>query len=94
MQVIKIICDYKEYRLQDNKNWILTATNKSYVDSGFINNIINSCVYFSNMGGYMARDFKHNRRFGLVCSKIVSVSFCGKVKKIMVFNYNQAQEIS
>lgn len=90
MYIKGISCNYKEYRLRDEK-WVITADSVFDSDINFIMNIVNSSSYFANLGGYMNIDYKNNKRFGLVPSKIVCVSICKTIKKVFVFNYNQAQ---
>lgn len=90
MYIKKILCKYKEYRLR-NGRWVITADSVFDSDIDFIMNIVNSSSYFANLGGYMNIDYRNNKRFGLVPSKIVCVSICKTIKKVFVFNYNQAQ---
>ena len=85
-----VICAYKEYRLQEDGKWHLYSKSNYETDAQAIDNMHQSNMYFTKLGGYMKEYYKHNRRFGLVVDKIVSVSFCGKVKKIFDFNYNSA----
>lgn len=84
-----ILCNYKEYRFNKNK-WVLIESNSFNVDLSFINNMINSSRYFSQLGGYMNLQWGRNRRFGNVLKKVVSVSICGTVKKIYCFDYSRA----
>ena len=88
-----ILCRYKEYRLK-NGHWILTSDSVFDSNSEFIENMVNSSSYFATLGGSMSIEHKQNRRFGLVPSKIVCVSICGAIKKVFMFNYNQAQVLN
>lgn len=90
--ITDISCKYKEYRYI-NGNWVVTMDSVFTTDISSINNMIDSSVYFSRLGGYMDIEHKQNRRFGLVPSKIVCVSICKTIKKVYSFNYNQAQVI-
>lgn len=88
--IINIKCDYKEYRYVNNV-WKLYANEVYQVNSMYLNNMLESSSYFTDLGGYMNIEQQRNRRFGLVISKVVSVSICGSIKKIFSFNYNQAR---
>lgn len=90
MQVEDIICTYKEY-LRGSSGFVKTAESSFKVNNMYINNMIESSTYFSQLGGYMNIEQKPNRRFGLVPTKIVCVSICGAIKKVFTFNYNQAR---
>lgn len=90
MQISGIICNYKEYRM-GSSGFVKTCESEFEVNSYYIQNMIDSSTYFSNLGGYMNIEHKPNRRFGLVPTKIVCVSICGAIKKVFTFNYNQAR---
>ena len=90
MYIRNICCTYKEYAKKGNR-WRLVTKSNSYVDSIFIDNMLNSSFYFTSMGGQQDISLDMNRRFGLVVSKISSISFCGEVKKTFIFNYNNAK---
>lgn len=90
MQVEDIICTYKEY-WRGSSGFVKTAESSFKVNNMYINNMIESSTYFSQLGGYMNIEQKPNRRFGLVPTKIVCVSICGAIKKVFTFNYNQAR---
>lgn len=85
-----ISCSYKEYRLTNGK-WHGVASEVFTTNSDFINNMIEASNYFSQLGGKFFVDCKSNRRFGVVPTKLVSISICGKTKKVYSLNYNQAQ---
>ena len=90
MQISGILCSYKEYR-RGSSGFVKTCESEFEVNSYYIQNMIDSSTYFSNLGGYMNIEHKPNRRFGLVPTKIVCVSICGAIKKVFTFNYNQAR---
>lgn len=90
MQISGIICNYKEYRM-GSSGFVKTCESEFEVNSYYIQNMIDSSTYFSNLGGYMNIEHKPNRRFGLVPTKIVCISTYGVVKKVFTFNYNQAR---
>ena len=81
-----ILCDYKEYRLKED-NWYLFSRSEYEVDMNFINNMLDSSLYFSKLGGYMNIQYR-NSKFGCVVNKIVSISICGSVKKVLSFRYS------
>lgn len=85
MKMRCILCDYKEYRCKNGK-WGIHTTANYEVSLDYINNMVEACPYFRNLGGYMVIT-KNWCKFGQVVEKIVSVSICGSVKKVFKFRY-------
>lgn len=88
--ICNIFCNCKEYHLI-NSDWVLFTECTYNSNSGFINNMVTSSRYFAKCGGIMDIEYNKNRRFGLVPTRIISVSVCKTIKKVYMFNYNQAQ---
>ena len=89
-----IAVTHKEYRatnITDN-TWVRTQDIHYWVSSKQIQNMIDSQSYFAQLGGKMYWSYKINKRFGLIPTKVVVVSFCGRIKKVLTFNYANAKE--
>lgn len=90
MYISDILCSYKEYR-RNGDSWYLSCSNSSFVDSNFIQNMVDAGYYFTSMGGYQDVRMRSNRRFGVQVIKVTCVSFCGHVRKVFTFNYDNAR---
>lgn len=91
-----IAVTHKEYRatnITDN-TWVRTQDIHYWVSSNQIQNMIDSQSYFTQLGGKMYWSYKINKRFGLIPTKVVVVSFCGRIKKVLTFNYSNAKELT
>jgi CTP:phosphocholine cytidylyltransferase-like protein len=87
-----IAVKHKEYRYEEGR-WVCTQNLKYKVTSVQIENMLESQHYFTSMGGSMYWDYKQSRKFNrIVPSKVVSISFCGKIRKVLWFDYSQAIE--
>lgn len=85
-----IKCRYLEYKYTGG-SWSKIEDTLFPVVSNSINNMLSCMEHYVKLGGSMTVSHKLNRRFGLLVSKVVSVSICGTVRKIYFFNYDNAR---
>ena len=87
--IVDIICDYKEFRLTDDKRWMPTDSQRYLCVYASIEAVIESTQY---VGGSTHSQWRPNRRYGLVPKHYEVTSECGRVKRIYDFNYDRSYD--